>query len=193
MWHPGLIINQLNTPQIHLGPSPAEEQTSEEQWQPRNLSEIMFCLKCKGIVSSVITSALYLAQWDGGRLLVSVTKVHPQSWIVSILFADEGTEATAEDDKKPWVSLSVKKEEERVPAEPGSPAQGGPAGEWAAAEGEPGPEAETGWERGETYSIRGPTRTTTVVQGSTPTLRLARLRAVWRILWVATWWARRWK
>lgn len=42
-------------------------------------------------------------------------------------------------------------------------------------------------------SICGPTRTTMVVQGSTPTLQLARLRALSRILWVATRWARRWK
>lgn len=71
----------------------------------------------------------------------------------SLLFADEGTEATAENDKKPRVGLPVQKEEEGVPTEPGSPAQGGPAGERASAEGEPGPEAETGWERGETESV----------------------------------------
>lgn len=87
--------------------------------------------------------------------------------VASVLFADEGTKATAENDKKPRVCLPVKKEEEGVPAEPGSPAQGGPAGERAAAEGEPGPEAETGWERGETVSVsqRTLTRTTAVVRG----------------------------
>lgn len=68
---------------------------------------------------------------------------------LSILSADEGPEATAEDDKEPRVSLPVKKEEEGVPAEPGGPAQGGPAGEPASAQGEPGAEAEAGGEGGE--------------------------------------------
>lgn len=66
-----------------------------------------------------------------------------------VLSADEGPEAAAEDDKEPRVSLPVKKEEEGVPAEPGGPAQGGPAGEPASAQGEPGAEAEAGGEGGE--------------------------------------------
>lgn len=75
--------------------------------------------------------------------------------IVSIPSADEGSEATAEDDKEPRVGLPVEKEEEGVPAEPGGPAQGGPAGERASAEGEPGAEAETGGQRGETAHPEG--------------------------------------
>lgn len=63
--------------------------------------------------------------------------------------ADEGAEAAAEDDKEPGVGLPVEEEEEGVPAEPGGSAEGGPAGERASPQGEPGIEGETGGERGE--------------------------------------------
>lgn len=62
--------------------------------------------------------------------------------------ADEGAEAAAENDKEQRVRLPVEKEKEGVSAEPGGSAEGGPAGERTAPEGEPGAEGETDWQRG---------------------------------------------